>query len=137
MRRSILFGSVTIVLGLLIALGPQFLFKVCPLEVDDIPHCHWSAQAEIGMGLLIAALGFCMMVFTDPKTHLGLTIGVFLAGIIALSIPNSLIGGCGSLAMACRRIGFPAITAESIILLVFSAAIAVYGQTKKPSVVNA
>jgi len=62
-----------------------------------------------------------MIVFTEPKTHLGLAIGTFLASIIALAVPNFLIGGCGSMAMKCRRIAFPALTAESFVLLVLSA----------------
>ena len=136
MKRSIIFGSVVIVLGLLIALGPQFLFKVCAHGEDGYPHCHWSAQAEIGMGFLIAALGICMIVFNDPKTHLGLSIGIFLAGFITLFIPHVLIGGCGMMTMQCRKVAFPAITAESVVLLVFSAIIAVYIEMKKPSVAN-
>jgi hypothetical protein len=134
MKRSIIFGSVVIVLGLLIALGPQFLFKVCVHGNDGLPRCHWSARAEIGAGLLIAALGICMLVFTDTKTQLGLAVGVFFAAIVALFIPHTLIGGCGSMAMACRKVGFPAVTAESIILLVFSAVIAVYGEMKRLSI---
>jgi len=156
LKRSIIVGTVIIVLGLLIALGPQFLFKVCDLnmastgEADDccavpeeadccsstassIPLCHWSAQAEIGMGFLIVALGICMLVFTDAKTQQGLSIGVFFAAIVALFIPNTLIGGCSSMAMACHRIAFPALTVESVILLVFSTVIVVLGEIKKPS----
>jgi hypothetical protein len=121
MKKAVICGGVVILLGLLIALGPQFLFKVCGHGEDGYPHCHWSAQAEIGMGLLIIALGACMIVFTDPKTHLGLIVGVFMASLIALAIPNFLIGGCGMLSMKCRKIAFPALTAESVVLLVFSA----------------
>jgi len=135
MKRSVIFGSVVIVLGLLIALGPQFLFKVCAHD-DGFLRCYWSAQAEIGMGFLIAALGICMVVFNDPKTQTGLLIGIFLAGIIALFIPHALIGGCGMMTMQCRKVAFPALTAESVVLLVFSAVIAVYIEMKKPTVTN-
>jgi len=121
MKKTIILGSVVILLGLLTALGPQFLFKVCDHGESGFPHCHWSAQAEIGIGLLIAALGACMIVFTDRKTHLGLLIGIFLASMIALAVPNFLIGGCGMMTMKCRRVAFPALTAESVVLLVFSA----------------
>jgi len=160
MKKCVIFGSVVILLGLLIALGPQFLFKVCELimtttgeaedccaepetddccapTVGDLPICHWSARAEIGVGLLIAALGICMLVFTDPKTQLGLVIGVFFSAIVALFIPNTLIGGCDSMAMACHRVAFPTLTIESVILLVFSAVIVVLGEIKKPSATNA
>ena len=131
MKKAIIFGSVIIIIGLLIALGPQFLFKVCLHEEDSFPRCHWSAQAEIGIGFLIAALGVCMIVFTEPKTRLGLSIGVFLSGIIALSIPHVLIGGCGMMAMACRRIAFPFISLFSVITLVYSAVVAVCIEIKK------
>jgi len=122
MKRSIIFGSVVVVLGLLIAFGPQFLFKVCVVNCccADIPHCHWSVQAEIGIGLLIVSLGICLIVFPDSKTHLGLFIGIFFAGIVALFIPHTLIGGCDVKTMACRKVAFPALTIESIILVIFS-----------------
>jgi hypothetical protein len=120
MKRTVIISAIVIALGLLIALGPQFLFKVCDHGEDGFPHCHWSAQAEIGIGFLIAALGACMIVFTDSKTHLGLLIGTFLASIIALAIPNFLIGGCGMITMKCRKVAFPALTVESVVLLIFS-----------------
>jgi len=150
MKKVIIVSSVVILLGLLISLGPQFLFKVCDSNMtssanadDDccaapeqaaapqndccapaassLPICTWSARAEIGIGFLIAALGACMIVFTDPKTHLGFLIGISLASIIALGIPHALIGGCSSITMMCRKVAFPALTIESIVLLVFSA----------------
>jgi hypothetical protein len=135
-KKAIIFGTVIIILGLLIALGPQFLFKVCKHGEEGFPHCHWSAQAEIGMGLLIVALGACMIVFTDTKTHLGLAIGTFFASIIALAVPNLLIGGCGMMTMQCRKIAFPALTAESIVLLVFSAIMVTVIAMQKTSVVS-
>jgi hypothetical protein len=125
---------VIIILGLLIALGPQFLFNVCGDGDDGYLRCYWSAQGEIGMGLLIVALGVCMIVFTDPKTQLGLIIGVFMTSLIALAIPNFLIGGCGSMAMQCRKIAFPALTAESAVLLVFSAVMLAFIAMRKPVV---
>jgi hypothetical protein len=134
MKKAIISGAIVIALGLLIALGPQFLFKVCSSHGGAFPLCHWSAQAELGMGMLIAALGICLIVFTDQKTQFGLYIGIFFSVIIALSIPNALIGGCNVKTMACRRVAFPAITIISVIVLVFSAVMAVCIDMKKPPV---
>jgi hypothetical protein len=117
MKNRIISGGGAALLGLLIALGPQFLFKPCGTSGDSFSHCHWSIQGEIGIGMIIAALGICLMVFTDPKTRLGLTIGIFFASIVALLIPNALIGGCNSLSMRCHRIAFPALTVYSILVL--------------------
>ena len=132
MKKAIISGSIVILLGLLISLGPQFLFKVCDHGEDGYSHCHWSAQAEIGLGFLIVALGGCMLVFTDQKTHLGLLIGIALASIIALAVPHFLIGGCGMMTMRCRKVGFPALTVESAVLLVFSAIMITVIAIQKP-----
>jgi len=143
MKKTIIFSSVVILLGLLITLGPQFLFKVCPTTMTsesaddccaepetssccapsaaDLPVCHWTGRAEIGIGLLIIALGACMIVFNDGKTQLGLLIGIFFSSIIALAMPHALIGGCSMATMRCHRVAFPALTVESVVLLLFSA----------------
>jgi uncharacterized membrane protein len=133
-KMNIIIGAIVVVLGLLIALGPQFLFKVCPIhEEGGFSHCHWSAQAEIGMGFLVVALGVCMIVLREPKTQLGLAIAAFLASFVTLAIPHTLIGGCAMATMACHRVAFPALTVESVILLIVSAVYVVFIEMKKPS----
>jgi hypothetical protein len=131
MKNRIISGGGVTAFGLLIALGPQFLFKVCPVMGDMIMKCHWSAQAEIGIGALIAALGISLVFFTNLKTRLGLTVGIFLAGILALLIPHALIGGCPMHAMPCRKITFPALTVISILLLISAALNGLYLARKK------
>jgi hypothetical protein len=121
-----------IIFGLLIALGPQFLFKVCPVVDGMYMKCHWSARAEIGIGgPLIAGLGIALIFFANPKIRLGLTVGIFLSGVLALLIPHALIGGCVMHNMPCRKITFPAITVISILLLIGSALYTLYLARKK------
>ena len=133
MKKTVIISLVVVVLGLLIALGPQFLFKTCAPHSSTYPLCHWSARAELGMGMLIAALGICLFVFDDPKTQIGLTIGVFLSSILVIGIPFALIGGCKGADMDCKRFAFPALLVEGIILLVFSILIVISNEMKKPS----
>jgi hypothetical protein len=131
MKKSIIIGAVVIALGFLIGLGPHFLFKVC--EAGCCGNlCNISAFAETGVGLFIVALGVCLMVYTDPKTQLGMLIGIFLAGFVALAIPHVLIGGCGGMTMDCRRVAFPALTIESVILLVFTSIIIAINKMRAP-----
>jgi hypothetical protein len=118
MKNRIASGAAAIVSGLLIALGPQFLFKVCPVMGDLIMKCHWSAQAETGADSLIAALGIALVFFANPRVRLGLTIGIFLSAILALLVPHALIGGCAGHHMACRKIAFPSLTVISMLLLI-------------------
>jgi hypothetical protein len=121
MRNRVISGGAVVVLGLLAALGPQFLFRVCPVMGDMLMRCHWTARAEIGVGALIAALGIALVIFADPKIRLGLTIGVFLSGVLVLLIPHVLIGGCSSPSMQCRTIAFPSLTVVGILLLLTAA----------------
>jgi hypothetical protein len=62
----------------------------------------------------------------NSKTRLGLTIGVFLSGILALLILHTLIDGCPMHSMACRKIAFPSITLISTLLLIGSALYGLY-----------
>jgi hypothetical protein len=126
MKNRIASGTAVIIFGLLIALGPQFLFKPCgPITARDgggltWMKCHWSAQAEIGIGFLLAALGIGLLIFASKDTRLGLSIGVFLSATLALLIPHVLIGGCSMAVMPCQSLTFPAITVLGILLIIGS-----------------
>ena len=130
MKKRII-GIIFTALGLLLALGPQFLFKVCQPMEDIFMKCHWSARAEIGVGAVIAILGIALTIFTCKKIRLGFVVGILLSDIHALLIPHVLIGGCTMDTMPCRKIAFPAITVISILLLVGAGIYTVYLARKK------
>jgi hypothetical protein len=117
-KKQLLYGILVIIFGLLVALGPQFLFKVCNAAEENFPRCHWSARAEMGIGIIITALGICILLFIDEsKIRQGLSIGIFFTSIVALLIPHTLIGGCNMMTMQCRRVAFPVLSVICIILL--------------------
>jgi hypothetical protein len=131
MKIRITTGIAVVIFGLLIALGPQFFFKVCEVMGDMRMKCYWTAQAEIGAGALIAAFGIALLVFANSKTRLGLIIGVILSAVLALLFPHVLIGGCPMHNMQCRMVAFPAITVVSILTIIGGALYTVYLIRKK------
>jgi hypothetical protein len=88
--------------------------------------CHWTGQAEIGAGILVALLGGALIFFSDNKVRLGLSISVILSGILTLLLPTALIGGCAMETMSCRSVTFPALTVIAILTIVGFAANTVY-----------
>jgi hypothetical protein len=131
MKIRIAGGIAVIIFGLLIALGPQFLFKVCEPMHDNFMKCHWTAQAEIGIGALIAALGIALLFFASAQVRLGLAIAVVLSAAVALLFPHVLIGGCAMETMQCRKVAFPAITAISILTIIAGGLYTAYLARKK------
>jgi hypothetical protein len=130
MKKRIISGAAMTLLGLLIAFGPHFLFKACEVTAESVPRCHWSVQAEIGIGIIIATLGICLVVFANPHIRFGLTAGIFFTGVVALLIPHILIGGCAMMTMACRRVTFPALSVIGILVLILSVAGIIYPEDK-------
>jgi hypothetical protein len=120
MKNRIVSGVVALIAGGLIALGPQFLFRICG-HIPDTPfmRCHWSGQAEIGIGTLIAAFGVLLFISGKTNFQIAYSFAAILSGLLALFIPNVLIGGCSHPEMACRTTAFPALTVISIFLILF------------------
>ena len=133
--KDTLKGAGAAVLGLIIALGPKFIFKACTVGGCDCcgeyPQCLWATQAVLGVGFLIAALGLCMIIHNDPKTQFGMLLGIFVTAIIAILLPYVFIGGCPGKTMACYRRAFPGIAVFASLTLAYSVFLALRSKFRK------
>ena len=121
MKKTVIFSVLIIISGLLIALGPLYLFKSCPAGCcSAYPDCLWTRQMELGMGMIITVLGISFILYNDAKTQLGLAIGLFLTGFMVLLIPHVIIGGCTIKTMECRLVTFPALTVLGLFVIIFT-----------------
>ncbi|KAA8830770.1 DUF4418 family protein [Bifidobacterium tissieri] len=118
--KNKLFASIpSIVFGVLIAVAPQTFAYVC--KVGEMPMaCHWTAQAEIGVGSLIALLGVVAL-FVSPQIRIGLNIGVVLGAVLAIAIPTVLIGVCPGAMMHCHMVARPTLIVLGVLSIVFAA----------------
>jgi hypothetical protein len=117
-------GTLFIALGTLIAAGPQYLFKIC--EQTHGPHggvtnCWWSAQAEIGVGSVIALIGISYVVVKGARALAGLSLALAFNGTLAFLIPNVLTGMCEHAHMHCRLVTLPAINILSLVTVAAAA----------------
>ncbi len=127
MKNRIVSGIGAILSGLLISLGPQFIFKACePTAEGKWMACHWTVQAELGIGLLIAVLGVLLLVFQSQKIRFGLSVAIVLAGVLAVLFPTVLIGGCAMKTMTCRSVTFPALEAIGVLTIAGFAVNSIY-----------
>ncbi|MDR2094527.1 MAG: DUF4418 family protein [Treponema sp.] len=121
MKERLFTGIPFVLAGLLIAFGPITIFPVCAITHDMIMKCHWTARAEHGVGLVIAALGLLTVLVKLPAFRLGLSAAVILSAVTALLLPTVLIGVCSSHNMACRILTLPALTVISTLTIIGAA----------------
>ena len=117
-------GIIVIALGVLVALIPIIIFPVCTgrIELTNgktlFMKCHWTAIAELLVGILIIFDGILIIGFKKRETRIALSIMSFLFGLTVLLIPTAVIGMCETATMACRVGTEPAIIVVSVITMV-------------------
>ncbi len=113
MSRKI-FGLSIIVMALAVATLPQFYncahdgkFLTLANGMQAPMKCLWTAQAELAVGLPLAALG-AMMAFSRRKevTRSLAVMGAILGAFVVL-LPTGLIGVCTSMAGSCNLVMRP------------------------------
>lgn len=115
-----------IIIGVLIAFGPQTIFPVCSPEGDMIMKCFWTARAALGTGLAITVLGLLGLIIPNLNVLAGLELGVLLNGVLVILYPTALIGVCTSAEMHCHSLTQPALVILGAILIVWTAVTAIY-----------
>jgi hypothetical protein len=113
-------GIIAITLGVLTALIPIAIFPVCADMIELIDgqtlfmKCHWTAMAEILVGILIVFNGILMIVFKKHEARVALSIMLFLLGLATLLLPTAVIGMCEAAAAPCRMATQPALIVVSV-----------------------
>jgi len=118
LKNRYLSAIIYLAYGLLIAVGPQTLFKVCTSEASTMK-CYWTSRGEIGVGVLFLFNAVIALVFKERQNQRLISIFGFGAGILALALPLYLIGGCGNSKMPCNTTAFPVIYLLTGLVLVY------------------
>lgn len=108
-KKKLIFGAVLLILGALIAIGPQSIFAVCEFNPEKAMKCHWMARAELGVGAVMAVLGLCSMLSPSTQMSRGLLAAGGLLGILTMLLPTVLIGVCMNVHMQCVTLTRPAL----------------------------
>ena len=119
MKNRISISILFILSGLLVVLVPTVLFPVCSTEKMKMA-CYFTKKAEIGLGIVIAAIGALYFFFKNEGVRLGLSLTQILLSALVLLYPTKLIGICKNTEMACRVKTLPALIVVTVLLGVVS-----------------
>lgn len=122
-------------LALVIGILPQFtecstMMKLANGMMTPMK-CHWTAIAELGMSIPLAALGGLLFFSKRKETRQSLSIMGAILGVFVVLFPTTLIGVCAGNMMACRNLMLPALILSGT--LVVAGCIAVFASTLKKS----
>lgn len=140
MTNRIFIAILIMILGLLIITVPTYILPVCSptgvtaLSADGHSHsagikfmkCHWTGQAEIGVGILIVVLGLFMLLTKLAAVRLGISIALSCIALLAAAIPTILIGVCPSEMMQCHMGTLPALLLLSGVLFIITVINAIF-----------
>ena len=107
----------TIIVGLLLAVGPQFIFKPCPTD-EKFMKCFWSCKALIVVGAVVAIAALLQLMAKEAETKKMLAVTALALLVCAILIPTVIIGGCVKPEMACKLLTVPVTHSLSVIGIV-------------------
>lgn len=120
MRRKII-SIIIILVGLLVAVGPQFIFPVCEVTSEMVMRCHYTAMMSIGLGVALAIIAILIFLGNSVPyiKALYLTVGIF--GALIIATPTILIGVCDSPMMHCHTMTRPILILLGVLTIILSA----------------
>ena len=115
-------------LALVIGIMPQFTECAALMKLANgmtAPmKCHWTAIAELGMSIPLAAVGGLLFFNKRKESRQSLSILGALLGVFVVLFPTTLIGVCANNMMACRNLMLPALVISGV--LVVAACVALF-----------
>lgn len=120
MNKSKITGIVIAVLGLITALIPTVIFKVCEAMDGKFMKCHWTSQTEVAIGVAILVLGVLIILAKEKAAAAAFAVASAISGVLVILIPTLVIGMCGSTEMRCNAGTKPALIIAGALIVVSS-----------------
>lgn len=120
MNRNRITGIVIAVLGLLTALIPTVIFKVCAAMEGMVMKCHWTSRTEVAIGVATVVLGLLIVLAKEKAASSAYAVASAVNGVLVILVPSVVIGVCGSADMPCNSGTRPALIIAGSLIIVTS-----------------
>ena len=118
MSKNKITGIVIALLGLLTALIPTVIFKVCAAMDGKFMKCHWTSQVEVALGIAVLVLGLLIVLAKENAASSAYAAASAINGVLVILIPTVVIGVCGSADMPCNSGTKPALIIAGALIIV-------------------
>lgn len=118
MSKNKITGIVIALLGLLTALIPTVIFKVCAAMDGKFMKCHWTSQVEVALGIAVLVLGLLIVLAKENAASSAYAVASAVNGVLVILIPTVVIGVCGSADMPCHSGTKPALIIAGALIIV-------------------
>jgi len=112
-----------VVLAVLISVIPQFTecqlhgyFMTLQNGLQVPMKCHWTARAELALGIPLLGVGTTMFFSRRKETSRLLGIVGAIIGVFVILLPGGLIGVCENPAMLCTTLMKPALILMGVLV---------------------
>jgi len=129
---------VLMVSALVIIFVPSFLTCASHGKAIQLPggkripmKCYWTAQAEIGLGVLLLAVGAFLFISGKLESRRFLSILALFLGVFIILFPTALIGVCVNPDMRCLVLMKPTLLLFGVITGVLGITASVWHFTRK------
>jgi hypothetical protein len=131
---------IIIVLAILISVLPQLTDcqsqgrQLTLSNGQTVPmKCHWTAVAELVLGIPLAILGIELFLSRYKETRMALGILGATLGLLIILIPTTLIGVCMMSEMLCNSVMKPALILAGSLVIACSLIIAIFSGRQEES----
>ena len=118
MNKSKVTGIVIAILGLITALIPTVILKVCDAMDGKFMKCHWTSQTEVAIGIATLVLGLLVILAKEKAAAAAYAVASAINGVLVILIPTVVIGVCGSAEMRCNSGTKPALIIAGALIVV-------------------
>jgi Domain of unknown function (DUF4418) len=138
-NRNKLLAGILIILGLLIAITPWYIFPVCEAGTSGDNSggmkmgagsdqqmtksgthmkCWYTAEAEVVVGTFVALAGIVLLFLKGQGKRRAIGIATIVLGVLTILIPTFLIGVCNTSDAPCRIGTLPALIILGVLTVI-------------------